>query len=159
MQVFSPLPFCSWKALTASRVGAGSVLTSPTTRTPWLTDLWQLFIVEGVLTIGIAIILAILMPSGPASAFGLTDNEREYALWNLRKDIGKNDDRHEITAVQGFKLVVKDPKTWLLMGVLHATYVAAAVVSFFPSVVKTLGYSRSVFSLVQGRRFKLTGLL
>jgi hypothetical protein len=38
-------------------------------------------------------------------------------------------------------MAVQDPKTWLLCGILYATYTAAAVNNFFPTVVAGLGFS------------------
>ena len=40
-------------------------------------------------------------------------------------------------------LALSDPKMWLMLVCLYAIYISAAVTNFFPSVVKTLGYSRN----------------
>lgn len=41
-------------------------------------------------------------------------------------------------------LAVKDPKTWLMCSTLYATYTAAAVNNFFPTVVGGLGFGRNL---------------
>ncbi|KAI5480096.1 hypothetical protein MNV49_001756 [Pseudohyphozyma bogoriensis] len=107
---------------------------------------WRwLFIVEGALTVGVAIILIFLMPDSAASAKILKGAERDYVLYSLAKEQSvKKLGEAEVTSMQALGMVVRDPKTWLLMGVLYCTYIAAAVVSFFPSVVATLGYSRNI---------------
>ncbi|KAJ7824668.1 putative pantothenate transporter [Mycena olivaceomarginata] len=78
---------------------------------------WRwLFIVEGVATVGIALILMFILP-------------------NSIPDQGQRDNKDELSGWQAFKMAAADPKT---------TYVAATVTSFFPSVVSTLGYSRNI---------------
>lgn len=93
---------------------------------------------------GIAIIFAFILPNSPTSFKRFTSEEREWVLWNYAQDQGQSDNAEEISVGQGFLMAVKDPKTWLLMATLYAIYIAAAVTNFFPSVVKTLGYSRNV---------------
>ncbi|KAJ6625817.1 putative pantothenate transporter [Mycena sp. CBHHK59/15] len=106
---------------------------------------WRwLFIIEGVATVGIAFILMLLLPNSMATVKGLTTTEREWLLWNFEADQGQKDDKDEIGGFEAFKMAAMDPKTYLLMGTLHMTYVAAAVTSFFPSVVSTLGYNRNL---------------
>lgn len=77
---------------------------------------------------------------------GLSDLEREYLLYTYEADQGQEDNTSEITAAQGFIMACRDPKTWLLMGILYCCYIDGAVVNFFPSVVSTLGYSRNIVS-------------
>ncbi|KAJ7693332.1 major facilitator superfamily domain-containing protein [Mycena rosella] len=106
---------------------------------------WRwLFIVEGVATVGIALILMLFMPNSPATVPGLSVPERDWLAWNFESDQGQRDDKDALSGMQAFKMAATDPKTYLLMGTLHMTYVAATVTSFFPSVVSTLGYSRNI---------------
>ncbi|RSL64123.1 hypothetical protein CEP53_004216 [Fusarium sp. AF-6] len=49
-----------------------------------------------------------------------------------------------MTAWQGLKLATQDPKTWLLPATLYCIFVSAGVANFFPPVVATLGYSRTI---------------
>ena len=105
---------------------------------------WRwLFIVEGCLTIGIALIFAFILPNSPRKSWGLTEVERDWQQWNYEQDQGQQDDGKEIGPGQGLKLALTDPKMWLMLVCLYAIYISAAVTNFFPSVVKTLGYSRN----------------
>ncbi|KAF7357682.1 Retrograde regulation protein 2 [Mycena venus] len=89
---------------------------------------WRwLFIVEGVTTVGLALILMFILPNSIATVTG--GNE-------IIKD--------ELGGWKAFKMAAADPKTYLLMGTLYMTYVTSTVTSFFPSVVSTLGYSRNI---------------
>ncbi|KAK1480169.1 TNA1 is necessary for nicotinic acid import into the cell [Colletotrichum cuscutae] len=76
---------------------------------------WRwLFLVEGVITVGLAI------------------------------PFGQEDDSSEVTVMKGFMMAVTDLKNWMLMGVLYSTYIVGAVANFFPSVVGGLGFSRTM---------------
>ncbi|KAF7357683.1 Retrograde regulation protein 2 [Mycena venus] len=106
---------------------------------------WRwLFIVEGVATVGIALILMLILPNSMATVTGLSTIERDWLAWNFESDQGQRDNKDELSGWKAFKMAAVDPKTYLLMGTLHMTYVAATVTSFFPSVVSTLGYSRNI---------------
>ncbi|OJJ48158.1 hypothetical protein ASPZODRAFT_62023 [Penicilliopsis zonata CBS 506.65] len=105
---------------------------------------WRwLFIVEGAATVGLALIIALLLPNSLHSLSGFTTLEKEFLQWNFKKDQGQQDDASEASAWKGFIMAVTDPKTWMIMGTLYAVYIAAAVTNFFPTVVGTLGYSRN----------------
>lgn len=105
---------------------------------------WRwLFIVEGVLTVGLAIIFAFILPNSNKKILTLSELECEFVQWNFEKDLGQQDDSDEVTAFQGLMMALRDPKTWLMMALLTLTYVCGTVVNFFPSVVRTLGFSRN----------------
>ncbi|KAL4884879.1 major facilitator superfamily domain-containing protein [Aspergillus karnatakaensis] len=106
---------------------------------------WRwLFLIEGVLTIALAILIAFLLPNKLHNlGWGFTQVEREWLVWNFEEDQGQADNVDEISAMKGVVLAVTDPKTWLLMATLYSVYIAAAVSNFFPSVVATLGYGRN----------------
>ncbi|KAJ5739376.1 hypothetical protein N7533_012160 [Penicillium manginii] len=105
---------------------------------------WRwLFLVEGAATIGLALILAFILPNSLKSLTGFSDLENEYLLWSFEEDQGQQDNPDEVSAYKGVMMAVTDPKTWLLMGTLYSIYIVGAVTNFFPSVVATLGYSRN----------------
>jgi MFS family permease len=105
---------------------------------------WRwLFIVEGVMTVGIALVFACILPNSPRTVRGMTEIERDWQQWNYEQDQGQQDDGKEIGPGKGFLLALTDPKMWLMLVVLYAIYISAAVTNFFPSVVETLGYSRN----------------
>jgi MFS family permease len=103
---------------------------------------WRwLFLIEGILTVGLAIVFALYLPNSPRKVMWLNEKEHEWLAWNYKNDQKQTDDSSEITAWQGFSMAVSDPKTWLMMGTLYATYTSAAVNNFFPTVVAGLGFS------------------
>lgn len=106
---------------------------------------WRwLFIIEGAVTIFIALLAFFVLPNFPATTTWLTPRERQLAVWRLQEDIGLAD-ASSPTAHQpfftGLALAVRDAKTWLLLVTLTGIVSAASVTNFFPTVVATLGYS------------------
>ncbi|OGE47625.1 hypothetical protein PENARI_c040G01596 [Penicillium arizonense] len=105
---------------------------------------WRwLFLIEGVATVGLAMLLAFILPNSLKTMHGFSKLEHECLLWNFSEDQGQRDNADEVSAQKGVIMAVMDPKTWLLMGILYSIYIAGAVSNFFPSVVATLGYSRN----------------
>lgn len=104
---------------------------------------WRwLFILEGVITIGVAAVAFFVLPDFPRTTRWLTEEERQLAVWRLQEDIGVDDwtSAEEQHPLNGFKMALADGKTWLLMLILTCVVSSASVTNFFPSVVKTLGY-------------------
>ncbi|KAI8263722.1 fungal specific transcription factor domain protein [Colletotrichum sp. SAR11_239] len=106
---------------------------------------WRwLFLVEGVVTVGLALLFAFILPNSPDGIKSLSETERAWVKFNYEKDQGQSDDRSEVSARQGFMLAVRDPKTWLMLATLYCIFTSAGVTNFFPPVFATLGYSRTV---------------
>ncbi|OCF61388.1 nicotinamide mononucleotide permease [Kwoniella mangroviensis CBS 10435] len=106
---------------------------------------WRwLFIVEGVLTVGLAAIFATFIPNKPQTVRWLTPQEKDRLQYRLELDRGSKDATDEVSVGTAFKMAVTDPKTWLLCACLQANYIAASVTNFFPVVVNTLGFNRTI---------------
>ena len=83
----------------------------------------------------------LLPPEIPTQKHRLERKGESLAPGNYENDQKQQDDSTEITAKQDFIMTVSDSKTWLMCGTLYATYTAAAVHNFFPTVVAGLGIS------------------
>jgi hypothetical protein len=81
----------------------------------------QISLVEGVFTVGIAIICIFILPDVPQKARLLTSQEKDRLVYRLQMDRGQVDNSSEISAWKGFMMAVTDPKTWLLCGILTST--------------------------------------
>lgn len=79
----------------------------------------QLFLIEGVATVGLAFILALILPNSLKSFAGLSELEREYLLWSFEGDHGQQDNADEASMQKGVLMAATDPKTWLFMGTLY----------------------------------------
>ncbi|KAL1622780.1 hypothetical protein SLS54_004800 [Diplodia seriata] len=102
---------------------------------------WRwLFIIEGVITVGVALVAAVVLPDYPANTRWLTDEERSYAQWRLVDDTGEADDASASSVLEGVKLAMRDPKLYVFTLLQHASLLTQTFQYFFPTVVETLGY-------------------
>ncbi|KAF4470316.1 nicotinamide mononucleotide permease [Fusarium albosuccineum] len=115
----------------------------------------KLFLIEGVATAGLGIIFAFILPNSNKKIISLSSLECEWVQYNFASDQGQSDDSREISPLAGFTLAVKDPKTWLFVGILYCTYIVGAVANFFPSVVGGLGYGRNLTYVLTAPPFLL----
>ncbi|KAI9900785.1 hypothetical protein N3K66_005047 [Trichothecium roseum] len=112
---------------------------------------WRwLFLIEGVITVAVALAAYFILPDFPKTTSWLTEEETAMAAWRLEEDIGQDDwtNSEEQTIWHGFKLALVDVKMWVLLVLLFGNVSAASVTNFFPTVVKTLGYSDVVTLLL-----------
>ena len=93
--------------------------------------LFGLSLVEGVATVGIALLCIFVLPDVPQKAKLLSLREKDRLIYRLQMDRGQKDNSSEISAFKGFKMAVCDPKTWLLCGILTSTWVAGCYESSF----------------------------
>lgn len=77
---------------------------------------WRwLFIIEGCLTIVFAIIAIPILPAYPTTTRWLSEKEKLIAQRRLAEDAGVADeDEDEMSALQGVKLAIKDPKVLVM---------------------------------------------
>ena len=108
-----------------------------------LTKLLKVFIIEGAITVVIACSSFFILPDFPRTTSWLTEEERQLATYRLLEDVGEDDwtSSESQTFFHGLKLALLDVKTWVLTILLLAIVSSASVTNFFPTVVKTLGYS------------------
>ncbi|KAK9454720.1 major facilitator superfamily domain-containing protein [Dipodascopsis uninucleata] len=104
---------------------------------------WQwLFIVTGVVSFGSGILASILLPDKPTSTWWMTEEEREIAVRRMKEDTTED---HGTTGIwQGLKEACLDPRTWLFSFMMNMHISAEGFRNFFPSVVSTLHFSRTI---------------
>ncbi|KAK5069335.1 hypothetical protein LTR64_008369 [Lithohypha guttulata] len=104
---------------------------------------WRwLFIIEGAVTFGVAGISMFLLPDHPLTTKWLTPEERELAHARIAKDtVGRELSKG---ARAGFMQAIADPRLWLLTFMQNCHLSATGFNSFFPTVVRTLGFSRNI---------------
>lgn len=104
---------------------------------------WRwLFIIEGAVTFGVALMSMFLLPDHPLTTRWLTPEERELAHARIAKDtVGLESNKG---ARAGFMQAVRDPRLWLITFMQNCHLSATGFNSFFPTVVKTLGFSRTM---------------
>ncbi|KFY29700.1 hypothetical protein V494_08541 [Pseudogymnoascus sp. VKM F-4513 (FW-928)] len=104
---------------------------------------WQwLFIIEGVVTFAVAIAAAYLLPDFPLTTKWLTEEERILADGRIKRDtVGLTPDKG---AKEGFKQAIRDPRLYLLCFMQNMHLSACSFNNFFPTVVGSLGYDRTI---------------
>ncbi|KAI1308599.1 major facilitator superfamily domain-containing protein [Xylaria venustula] len=110
---------------------------------------WQwLFIIEGVITVGVALIAIPILPNFPRTTKWLSEEEKALAIWRLEEDVGEDDwQEGEQSMWTGARLAFTDMKTYVLLFLLTGIVSSGGVTNFLPAVVKTLGYN-SVITLL-----------
>ncbi|KAF3058301.1 hypothetical protein GL218_05363 [Daldinia childiae] len=120
---------------------------------------WQwLFVIEGVITVGIAFVAFWILPNFPRTTSWLSEEEKALAVWRLEEDIGEDDwiDSEHQSLWTGARLAFADLKTWVLLVLLFGIVASGSVTNFFPAVVKTLGYSNVITLLLTCPPYVLT---
>jgi len=104
---------------------------------------WRwLFILQGIVTFLIAIVGFFLLPDFPHNTWWLTQEERDLAVNRMALDTVGN--KGETSVWAGFNQAAKDPMVWLFAGMAHMHLAANGFKNFFPTVVKTLGFGKTM---------------
>ena len=90
-----------------------------------------LFIIEGSITIGIAILAIFTLPDYPYNARFLTPEERLLCVARIENDGGEAIE-HDKSVFYGIKEVVKDPLLWLF-SLMMCCYINGVGISFLLS--------------------------
>lgn len=79
---------------------------------------WRwLFIIEGAVTMAVAMGCYFILPNFPRTTKWLSEEERQLAIWRMEEDIGEDDwtGSGEQTFWYGAKLAFTDLKTYILV--------------------------------------------
>ncbi|KAM0280055.1 hypothetical protein ACHAQH_004250 [Verticillium albo-atrum] len=101
---------------------------------------WRwLFIIQGALSIVVAITALFLLPDHPLTTRWLTPDQRQLAHNRIYID---TTDRREATSVwTGLREACADWRTWVFCAMYHLHLAANGFQNFLPTVMETLGYS------------------
>lgn len=103
---------------------------------------WRwLFLIEGSITIFVALCAAFILPDWPSTTRWLTPTERAVAEWRLIQDAGQVDE-DDAGWMHGFKLAFTDWRLYVFAFMFLCVQVTSAVSNFFPTVVETLGFNK-----------------
>lgn len=95
---------------------------------------WQwFFIIEGAVSIAVAVSAFFLLPDWPHNTRWMTPEEREMAQYRVKCSNGGRDEEMGGTW-DGFKDAVKDPFTWCFCLMHFALVTAQSFKDFLPSV-------------------------
>ncbi|KAJ6443389.1 MFS general substrate transporter [Purpureocillium lavendulum] len=101
---------------------------------------WKwLFLIEGCMTVGFAIIAMFILPDFPATTKWLTAEEREYAVRRLEHD-NNSTQAGSMGHVQSLVRAVKDWRTWVFVLAQSLCTCAGTITYFIPTLMAALGY-------------------
>ena len=104
---------------------------------------WRwLFIILGVVTFGLAVLSAFVLPDHPLTTRWLTPEQRVLAQERMDRDTVGLQESKGVWA--GFQQAIKDRKLYLFVLLQNMHLASCGFNSFFPTVVKTLGYSTTI---------------
>jgi MFS family permease len=104
---------------------------------------WRwLFLIQGVVTVGVAILSVFLLPNSPLQTRWLTPEERQMAHDRIARDTTEK--KEGTSTWRGLREACSDYRTWIfaLMCNLHLS--ANGFKNFMPTVVKTLGFNSTI---------------
>ncbi|OOQ81915.1 MFS transporter [Penicillium brasilianum] len=103
---------------------------------------WRwIFIIEGSVTVFVAICAFFILPDYPSNTRWLSPTERAVAECRLLEDSGQVDEDGGGWSY-GFKKAFADWRLYVFALIFLCIQVSSATSNFFPSVVQTLGYGR-----------------
>ncbi|KAK1993431.1 MFS general substrate transporter [Colletotrichum falcatum] len=112
----------------------------------WGLLAWRwVFIVEGSLTVVIAIGAYAILPDFPANTKWLTSQEQQLAVWRMEIDAAGEKDWTSSSSqplFDGFKMIIIDPVNWILVLIVYGAASSISINAFFPTIVSSLGKDR-----------------
>ncbi|KAK3389817.1 major facilitator superfamily transporter [Podospora didyma] len=103
---------------------------------------WRwLFWIEGAITMAVAVSAVFILPDLPTNSRGFTEEELMVARLRMTEDVGEADtDSADQGVFDGFMMVIKDVKVYVLMLTFTAYVVGLSFNAFFPTLTKTLHF-------------------
>ncbi|KAJ4376000.1 hypothetical protein N0V83_001280 [Neocucurbitaria cava] len=135
---------------------AAGVFSGLDGRNGWEGWRW-LFLIQGLITVGVATAAFFLLPNAPLNTRWLSPEQRQLAHDRIAADTtGK---REKVDVWKGLREACLDYRTWIfaLMQNLHLS--ANGFKNFLPTVVKTLGFNDTVTLVLTCPPYLLSGII
>ncbi|KAJ3533567.1 hypothetical protein NM208_g7928 [Fusarium decemcellulare] len=148
----SPLRMAIWHAgNTISNIISGFLAAGILEHMDGIAGLhaWQwFFLIEGIVSILVALASYVFLPSWPHDTRFLTEEEREMAQYRILVSNGGIDEGVGGTW-DGVRDAVKDPFTWFFCLMHFALVTAQSFKDFLPSIMDTFGFNKMTTYLIQ----------
>lgn len=119
---------------------------------------WRwLFILQGIITFVISVAAAFILPDEPLNTRWLSPEERRLAHDRVAEDTVQI--RENTTTWSGLIEAAKDPSLWVLVLMQHFHMAASNFKNFFPTIVGTLGFDRTVTLALTCPPYIVSGLV
>ncbi|KAK9324528.1 major facilitator superfamily domain-containing protein [Lipomyces orientalis] len=118
---------------------------------------WRwLFLIEGTITVTVALIAMPILPNLPATTRWLSKEERLLGVLRMIEDVGQQDEDSAAdpvsstrnpsskfeSAMAGFMMAVRDPKVLTILQMMFSLAMTGGINTVFPTIVDSLGFSR-----------------
>ena len=122
---------------------------------------WRgLFLIEGSLTIFVALCAIFILPVFPSTTRWLSPEERRLAMKRMEEDAGVGDERETEGNghTAGLRLALCDWKVWWMALAMTSITVALSFNAYFPTLSATMGFSTTVSLLLCAPPFAFTAI-
>lgn len=99
------------------------------------------------------------MPEYPHNSRFLSQTQREFAVWRIESEAGAAEGHEQESVFKGFAKALTDPKLLLLIFCNMMSQGQGSIANFFPTIVASLGYSRTVSLLLTAPPYILAGIV
>jgi MFS family permease len=119
---------------------------------------WRwLFIIQGIITFVIAVASGFILPNEPLQTKWLSPEERELA--HSRISLETVELQADTTTWKGLKDACSDYKLWLMILMNHLHMGATNYKNFFPTIVGSLGFSRTATLALTAPPYIIAGIV
>ncbi|GAB5588219.1 hypothetical protein Unana1_03119 [Umbelopsis nana] len=106
-----------------------------------ISDWRILFIIEGLPSVALSIIVFFFLPDRPETSNYLTEDERAIANTRLNMQVGPSEGPRHFE-MRSLKRALTDYKNWMICGMyLGLNLTLGSISGFLPTIIATLGYS------------------
>ena len=98
-----------------------------------------------------------VLPDYPATTKWLSEQERELAMLRIAEEASDEDD--EVGVWAGLKMAFTDPALYFIWIMQLGLNTASSFTNFFPTIVKTFGYSRNTTLLLTAPPYVFAAIL
>jgi hypothetical protein len=100
-----------------------------------------------------------IMPEYPHNSRMLTQTQRDLAVWRIESESGAAEGTENETVLSGFGKALCDPKLILLILCNMFSQGQGSIANFFPAIVASLGYTRTISLLLTAPPYILAGFV
>jgi hypothetical protein len=99
------------------------------------------------------------MPEFPHNSRILTPIQRDLAVWRIESESGAAEGTEKESVLKGFAQALRDPKLLLLIFCNMLSQAQGSIANYFPTLVRSLGYSGTTSLLLTAPPYVLAGIV
>lgn len=119
---------------------AGGIISSLNGRSGIAGWRW-LFLIEGLMTVFVAVVAVFVLPDYPATTKWLTPRERQLATMRLQAPESQGEEEPHMGHWKAFLASISDLKTWVFVIIYNLINMVGTIQYFYPTLMQSLGYT------------------